>query len=162
MTFGRGFLENRAVICGNAANVMRVDVNAVIGKHGERRSVLHQCQIRRAQRERKIRRQRARDAELPGQVDHIFDADFVEQPHRRNIARIGEGPAQGDAPFEFLVVIVRRIDQAAAAERDGRVHHGVERRGALVESLGIYITLNELPVWRIACVARLNFDSSKS
>ena len=66
---GMRLLEQRAIVAGHAANHVRVDADAVVGKDGERRDVLEQIQIRRAQRDGQIRRQRTGDAEAPRHVD---------------------------------------------------------------------------------------------
>ncbi len=86
--------ENGAVVRGDAANVVRLDVNAVVGENGERRGVLDQGEIGSAEGERKIGRQRTGDAEFPREIDDILDADFIEQTHSGNVARIGESAAQ--------------------------------------------------------------------
>ena len=97
------------------------------------------------------------------QLDHVLHSHVIQQPHRGNIARIRQRPPQRDAPFEFLVVILRRVILPAAAERYRRIHNRVEWRKSLLTSASAYTyTLNELPVCRSAWVARLNFDSSKS
>ena len=55
--------QHRAVVGRDAADVVRLDVDAVVRENGERRSVLDQRQVGGAERQREIRRQRARDAE---------------------------------------------------------------------------------------------------
>ena len=59
--------KNRAVVGRHAANVVRLDMNAIVRKHSEGGSVLHQRQVGSAKRQRQIRRQRALDAGLPRQ-----------------------------------------------------------------------------------------------
>ena len=91
---------------------------------------------------------------LRASVDHVLDADFVEQAHGGNVARIGQSAAQRDAPFEFFVVVVRRIVLAAAAEGDGLVDDRVEGRCALLERVGVDVDLEraaglaQRPAWR--------------
>ena len=55
---GMRLFEQRAVIAGHAANHVRVDANAVVGKDRERRGVFEQVQIGRAQRDRQDREAR--------------------------------------------------------------------------------------------------------
>ena len=103
--------------------------------------MLHQSEIGSAERERKIRRQRAGDAEFARELDYTLHADVVEQTHGGDVARISESAAIGDASLEFVVVVVRRIILAAAAEGDRLVDHRVERRDALLERVGVNVNL---------------------
>ena len=133
--------EQRAIVGGDAANHVRIDANAVIGKHGERRGVLEEIQIGGAQRDRQIRRQRAGDAEAAGHVNHVVHADFFGELHRGNVARAGQRAAQRDDALEFFVVVVRRIGLAAAHGGERRVENRVERSEPLLHGRGIHVNL---------------------
>src|SRR6202050_3097202 len=91
--------------------------------------------------EGKIGRQRTGDAELPRKSDYILYADVIEKAHGGNVTRIGESAAIGDAAFESVVVIMRRIILGAAAVCDGLVHDGIKRRNALFDGVGVNVNL---------------------
>ena len=133
--------ENGAIVRGDAANVVRLDVNAVVGENGEGGGVFHQSEIGSAEGERKIGRQGTCDAEFPGKSDYILYADMVEEAHSGNVTRIGESAAIGDAAFESVVVIMRRIILGAAAICDGLVHDGIKGRNALFDGVGVNVNL---------------------
>src|SRR4029077_3385528 len=133
------FLEQRAVVTGHAANHVRVDADAVIGKNGERGDVFEQAHVRGAQRERKIRRQQSGNAEAAGDIDDAVDAHFFGELHGGNVARAGQSAAQSDITFKFFVVIARRIGLAAADGGERRIQNGVERRGTFFQRVGVYV-----------------------
>jgi len=92
--------------------------------------------------------QRAGDAEVARRADHLVAPDPLGQPHRRDIARPGEGLAQRDSPA-IAPVAVRRLPAVdrqrrivdlvvrgqPGAER-GEVDEQLEGRAGLAQRLG--------------------------
>src|SRR2546428_13634961 len=124
---GACFLQQGAVVRGDAANEMRIDANSIVWKNGKSRGVLHQIQIRGTQRNGQIRRQRAIDAEAPSYVNDVIDTDLVRQLYGWGISGTRQGPAQGDQAFVSFVIVVRGVRLAAAHDREGSIQDGGER-----------------------------------
>src|SRR5262249_45715783 len=141
MNSGMRFLEQSAVVRGDAANHVWIDADAVIREHSESGDVLEQPHIRSAQREWQIRWQRSRNAKSFGFINNGADADLFCELYGRHIARTGQCPAQRDGPFEFLIIIAWRIRLPAADRREWRVQNGIERRKTFFERVSINVDL---------------------
>ena len=81
------------------------------------------------------------NAEASREGDHVGDADFFHQLHGGDVARAGEGAAQGDEALEFFIVIVRRIGLAAADGGVGLIENRVEGIVAGLKCRGIDVDL---------------------
>ena len=133
--------EQSAVVAGDAADIMRLDANAIIGKDGEGGGVLEEPDFSGAERHGQIGRQGTRDPEAPGRLDHVGDAHLLGDLDRGDVPRACQRAPQRDDALEFFVVVVRRIGLTATDGGERSVEHRIERRHAFFDGSGVNVGL---------------------
>ena len=105
------------------------DADAAVREHGVGAGDLEQRSFARAERDRQVRRELAREAEPLRVGHHDRRPDLFHHLDRRDVARILQRAPQRHRSLELVVVILRLVDLSGARRVADRLVHDQRRRG---------------------------------
>ena len=133
------FFHDAALIITDLGDKTWREPHPVIWKYAECGSLLDQSNFCGAQRHRQIGRDIRADSEAVGVIDYGLNSHRIGKLQRGNVARLCQGPAQGDLSLKFFVVVMGRIRSRCGLKSKRLINDSVIRRGTLVDSRSVYV-----------------------